>query len=192
MSKLMKDYDSINWSDYFIYDITSPTCLRWREDNPNNECNLPLAVRGKPAGALSSLISSQVDLNYESYLVHRVIMCLHGHVVHGKVVDHIDGNPHNNLYPNLRLVSRSVNGRNLKLSVANKSGVNGVRLDSKNNRYVASYNNLVSKTISKYFSIKKLGQDEAFRLACEWRLEKLKELNEKGAGYTERHMGIST
>jgi hypothetical protein len=34
---------------------------------------------------------------------------------------------------------------------------------------------------------KKYGKEEAFRLAVEWRAARIKELNEQGAGYTERH-----
>ena len=37
------------------------------------------------------------------------------------------------------------------------------------------------------FSVEKHGNEEAFRLACEWRSEQIRLLNEQGAGYTERH-----
>jgi hypothetical protein len=37
------------------------------------------------------------------------------------------------------------------------------------------------------FSISKLGNDEAFRQACEYRAKMIAELNEQGANYTERH-----
>ena len=43
------------------------------------------------------------------------------------------------------------------------------------------------KPKSKRFSINRLGHEEAFRLACEYREQKIRELNEQGAGYTERH-----
>ena len=35
--------------------------------------------------------------------------------------------------------------------------------------------------------LKKYGKEEAFRLAVEWRAARIKELNNQGAGYTERH-----
>ena len=43
------------------------------------------------------------------------------------------------------------------------------------------------QSYSRCFTISKYGEQEAFRLAYEWREQKIKELNEQGAGYTERH-----
>ena len=40
---------------------------------------------------------------------------------------------------------------------------------------------------SKAFSCLKYGDEEALRLALEWRDKTIKEINEQGAGYTERH-----
>lgn len=37
------------------------------------------------------------------------------------------------------------------------------------------------------FSTHKFGNDEAFRLACEYRIEMVAELNRQGAGYTKTH-----
>ena len=39
----------------------------------------------------------------------------------------------------------------------------------------------------KNFNSKGLGKEQAFKLACEYRAQKIRELNEQGAGYTERH-----
>lgn len=71
----------------------------------------------------------------------------------------------------------------------NRTGVTVVSISSrKRQTYVtATYVGLIGKNISKYFSVDKYGYDEAFRLACEWRKQKIAELNEQGAGYTERH-----
>lgn len=37
------------------------------------------------------------------------------------------------------------------------------------------------------FSCNKYGHEQAFQLACQWREQKIAELNAQGAGYSERH-----
>lgn len=71
----------------------------------------------------------------------------------------------------------------------NKSGVVGVY--SRNNKggmkWVAQWIDNEGKKRSKEFDIATLGNEEAFRLACEHRAKMIEELNKQGAGYTERH-----
>jgi arabinogalactan endo-1,4-beta-galactosidase len=43
------------------------------------------------------------------------------------------------------------------------------------------------KSRGKSFSISKCGEEEAFRLACDYRNQMIEQLNAEGAGYTERH-----
>lgn len=57
--------------------------------------------------------------------LHQVIMKKR----EGFEIDHIDGDKLNNLDCNLRYVTHAQNGRNLKLSKANKSGCRGVWWD---------------------------------------------------------------
>lgn len=117
--------------------------------------------------------------------VHRIIWQLvHGAVPDDFVIDHIDGNPLNNLIENLRLVSAEINSRNKKINSRNSTGVTGVRL--RGNHYEAKVccGDFVHY---KTFSISKLGKEEAFRQACEYRKQKIEELNQSGAGYTDRH-----
>jgi hypothetical protein len=52
---------------------------------------------------------------------------------------------------------------------------------------MAQWYDLSGKKHSKSFSISKYGYEEAFRLACEARVEAIRLLNEQGAGYTEYH-----
>ena len=117
--------------------------------------------------------------------IHRLIWTLiNGVIPSGMIVDHIDGNPENNLIENLRLIDVPLNTRNRKMSSRNSTGATGVRFHS--NGYECR---IVDNGIIKYkrFGVKKYGNEEAFRQACEWRSEQIRLLNEQGAGYTERH-----
>jgi hypothetical protein len=103
------------------------------------------------------------------------------------IVEHIDGDGLNNKLYNLRLVSKEVNGRNKSKRYNNKTGLMGIHIEQGTGyRASASIPNIGQK--SKYFSFLKYGKEEALRLAIEWRTAKLKELNEQGAGYTDRHI----
>lgn len=70
-------------------------------------------------------------------LAHRVIWKL----VTGddpETVDHISGDPTDNRWSNLRAVSQTINSRNCKISKNNTSGANGVCLDKRRSKWVAS------------------------------------------------------
>ena len=68
-----------------------------------------------------------VRIHKQCHSIHRVIWQMHfGPIPHGMVIDHIDGNISNNRVENLRVVTPTINSRNLKLSKRNKSEVPGV------------------------------------------------------------------
>ena len=54
-------------------------------------------------------------------------------------------------------------------------------------RYRAMGMTLNGEKKTKSFSCNLLGEEQAFKLACEYREQNIRELNEQGAGYTERH-----
>lgn len=96
-----------------------------------------------------------------------------------KVIDHINRNPLDNRKENLRIVSRSINSTNAKPRKENKSGIRGVyRREARPGIAKASWVCEWSdeKRHTKNFSIDKYGEEEAFRLACDFRENKLKEM----------------
>jgi len=82
--------------------------------------------------------------------------------------DHIDINPLNNNLSNLRWASYNLQIINQKLSSKNTTGFRGIKRRTDYDAYQASIH-LNKKEQSKSFSFKKYGEDEALRLAIEWR-----------------------
>lgn len=114
--------------------------------------------------------------------MHRVIMGLKKGDKH--VIDHINGNSLDNRKSNLRIVTTSLNNKNLHKMRNNTSGKIGVSYEntitktgSKSERYMAyCYCKETGKLIKKSFAVKKYGgKENAFRLACEYRDKLAKE-----------------
>jgi predicted phosphoadenosine phosphosulfate sulfurtransferase len=83
-------------------------------------------------------------------------------------IDHIDINKQNNNLKNLRWASQTKQNINRNLQKKNTTGYIGVRYDTSKNRYEAIWReNKIQH--SKSFSILKYGEDEALRLAIEYR-----------------------
>lgn len=181
----MKNYN-LNWSDYFVLDNSSPSGLSIiLEDNTIK----PVGVKqfkknGKAHGWRLKFIE---DL----YYIHRVIWVMkNGHIDQVLVVDHLDGNPFNNSIDNLGLKTRTNNNRNKSKQINNISGITGVALVETNKDswyYVAKWNESNGAEKSKYFSIKKLGEEYAKLLAIEYRKEQILRLVNEGLDYTNRH-----
>jgi hypothetical protein len=73
------------------------------------------------------------------YLSHRLIFLMfHGYLP--KFIDHIDNNPSNNKIENLREATKSQNGCNQKISVANTSGVKGIIWFKRNKKWGVQLN----------------------------------------------------
>ncbi len=180
----------INFNDYFYYDETSPSCLRWKYDRrAGKDHNMILVYSGEKAGSFCKLNGYWgIHLYRKKYMTHRVIWTLHyGEVPIGMDVDHVDRVKTNNRISNLRLVSEAVNSRNCPMFKNNKSGKTGVcRRNGAHSGWRATWRLLTGERRDKYFSDKMYG-DDGFRLACEYRDKMIANLNEQGAGYSEGH-----
>lgn len=180
------------WSDYFYYDESSPTCLRWKvpvySGKNYNVCKRKV---GDVAGGLKKNSRySQVQLNNTNYSVHRIIFeMFSGTLEEGFVVDHINSNQQDNRIVNLRKVTLKVNCRNTKKAKNNTSGVTGVSKTTVKGYvyWLASFRNLDGELVQKSFSVARHGDSVAFKQACDYRTLMISELNKLGAGYTENH-----
>jgi len=185
-----------DFSELFQYSEDSPSGLIWKNDN--------IGSNGRVYNKAGTLVGSvkvsecgkhkcwRVVVDDKRYYIHRIVYSMFNELPSNLVVDHIDGNALNNKIENLRAITQEQNSRNMSKSSANPLGVVGVTFKIKNKGtrsyriYTAIYK-LNGKNVSKEFFVSKYGEQEAFRLACEWRKQKIEELNAQGAGYTERH-----
>lgn len=181
--------------DYFYYDETSPSGLRWKKSI--------IGSNGRTYKAIGDVAGIQKDTSQgkdrrwivkflgNSFYAHRLVYSLHYSLNPLLVIDHIDGNPLNNKLSNLRAITQEINSRNAeRRSSETSTNIIGVakvkRSRLKCVQYVATwYEN--GKLKSKEFSNAKMTDEQAFQMACDFRANKIKELNEQGAGYTERH-----
>lgn len=184
----------INWNQIFYYDESSPTCLKWRSTRYNPRFNNITVLKDSNAGCLrfykdNTPRNSAVSIDNKSYYIHRVIyeMLNNIEIPTGCVIDHRDGNPHNNRISNLKLVAIVDNSHNVKKMSHNTSGITGVTYSTSSNTWRAIWHDGNGKQRNKSFSVNKYGETLAKQLAIEARELAIKELKEKGYLYTERH-----
>lgn len=91
----------------------------------------PTARAGEQAGGDNGRGYLRVRIRGRLYMLHRLaFLYMTGAMPEGQV-DHIDGDPFNNQWGNLRDVSHQENGKNQRLRSTNVSGVMGVRFRPK-------------------------------------------------------------
>lgn len=107
--------------DHIAYDPSSPSGLVWLT-KPNKRI-----VVGSLCGCLKPNGYWMLRFEGISYLNHRVIwFLLTGNDPARALIDHVDGNPKNNTFENLRVASLAENTHNTKISKNSRSGVKGV------------------------------------------------------------------
>lgn len=189
-SSRVKQMDFDTFEDNYYIDTTSKTCLRYKNNvYAHNYGDIKYSIIHKAGDVAGNVGVSgwQVCLKGKNYRVHRIVYLLaNGSISTDKIIDHIDGNHFNNLPSNLREVNHTVNRRNTKIDKRSSTNITGVSYAPNNRTYRASITSDTGR-IARSFSVSKYGEQEAFRLAREWRKEQIRLLNEQGAGYTDRH-----
>lgn len=104
--------------------------------------------------------------------LHRLI----NNTPKGLLTDHINGNKLDNRQSNLRSVTHTANMRNRSINKNNSTGVSGVFYSKSHGiaGAVIATARINGKAVNKKFGCLKMGYNEAFRKAVEWR--KLHEL----------------
>lgn len=87
---------------------------------------------GELAGSQRSDGYIQIQINGGRVMAHRLAWLLMIDEWPDHEIDHIDGEPSNNRFSNLRAATRSENGRNTRRRADSRSGVKGVRHRSRN------------------------------------------------------------
>jgi len=180
----------INWHDWFYYDETSPSCLRWQVSVFTGEYYKRVLVnKGDPVVSQSSHGYYNVKLKSKTYLVHRIIYeMFNKDMWEGYVIDHINRDKTDNKIENIRAVKAENNARNRSKHPNNSTGTTGVYFrNSRFPAYIAFWYDTDKRMRQKSFSVIKYGKDEAMRLAIECRQNQIKKLNLLGYGYTETH-----
>lgn len=159
------------FDEYFYYDESSVSCLRWRTDMIAANGYVVKKANSEAGWLNKSSGYYQVGFQRKVFLAHRIITVLHGFEVDGFVIDHIDRNRTNNKISNLRVVTQKENSQNLsrhKLSSKNTSGIQGVSYD-KQGYWTASWMQ-EGKQKLKHFPIKNYESlEDAFNDATEYR-----------------------
>ena len=102
--------------------------------------------------------------------LHRTVLNYTGDLM----VDHINGNTLDNRKGNLRIVTQSINQRNLHNFRRNNTGIIGIqyRVNGSYRYFRASWREKDGKRKTKQFNINKLGEKEAFEMSKEYLRER--------------------
>ena len=193
-SKLVKELSFEEFDEVFYYDETSPSGLRWKVDRFKNK-GAKLFSAGDVAGNKRYLPNGKprcwsLKFNGCPHMVHRIIWLLKNKCLNPElVIDHKDGNAFNNNISNLKEKTHADNARNRSYTKP-KEGIVGVveRIGSCGiPHFRATWSDGQGNNCCKNFSTRKYGREEAYRLACEVRKNKIEELRMLGFDYTDRH-----
>lgn len=146
----------VNIGEYLKYDESSQSCLRWIKLFGRSR-NIKI---GDVAGSKHHTGYFSVRFNGITFQTHRIIFFLHNGYC-PDVIDHIDGNPSNNIIDNLREATFSENNSNTRTRKDNFCSRKGVSKHTSGNYwYVGIQKN--KKRFCKYFSLNQ------FQEACDY------------------------
>lgn len=172
---------------YLHYDPTSKTGLRWNFDFYVKRLRNCEAGFDDCSDGYFMLVLKGVK-----YRCHRLVLILNDKNLENKFCDHIDGDRKNNSLENLRVVDRTLNNRNRISFRSEVMGVTAMYIRGSEKYWRARWYDSDGVQKQKAFSVNQHGEKEAFDLACDARNKALLELNEKGMGYSNRHVSLSS
>lgn len=108
---------------------------------------------------------NRVHINRKGYRAHRIIWLWYYGFFPENGIDHINRNCGDNRINNLREVSYQCNARNSKLPDNNRSGIRGVCIDRRRNKFLSSM--MVNKKTCYFGMYNDLTEAVAHRLAAE-------------------------
>lgn len=150
----------------FYYNQITGELVRKRN---NKKCG---TIRTKSHSGKKYLVTG---LNGKQEYIHRIVWAINTGRFPELGIDHINGNPFDNRFENLRTVSPLINSRNMKKYKNNSSGVCGVAWNSKRKKW-HSYISNSGKRINLIYSC------DLFEAVC---ARKSAELDI--GGFSERH-----
>ncbi|MBA5956261.1 HNH endonuclease [Pseudomonas lactis] len=129
---------------------------------------------GRVAGSNDSYGYVRIKIGRRQFKAHALAFVLMTGSSPAGLIDHINGDPADNRWTNLRVCTQSLNLRNTALRSDNRTGIHGVHWDISMNRWVATIRESDGRRTRKNFSV--------FLDAVAWR--KAKEIQ---FGYAEGH-----
>lgn len=109
---------------------------------------------GKKSGRVNSTGYFRITVSGKDMLNHRIVIALETGVIPTDEVDHINGIRTDNRYENLRVVSRQINSKNMKLYTTNTSGISGVSWNKRKSKWKSViWFNCVEKHLGYFDSI---------------------------------------
>lgn len=188
------DYDYEILSQFFMYDESSPSGLRWRKSCGKLR---PLAVAGSRSWSDKQKTKPKCwDVRFQGslYKVHRIIYCIHnGSIDPELAINHIDNNPFNNRIENLELVTQQINMQRTKIHTGRASradsttgivGVAVVTYEGEVVAYTASFTDTkCGSRVIFTFPTETYGSELALHLAKEARNFSIQEQVASGEGY---------
>lgn len=89
---------------------------------------------GMQAGHMGNRRYGVIKIDSKNYSIHKLVWLYHHGCMPNKLIDHINGNTHDNRIENLRLCDYKENARNRRISSTNTTGVKGLGIN-KNKGY---------------------------------------------------------
>lgn len=123
---------------YFLYDETSPSCLRWKVRKANR-VKIGDVVGWRHYHKKGRYYYWRTELHNIQYNIHNLIWKLlkHEDVPEGMSINHIDNNTENNKIENLKPETQSIQVYNQNIQRNNSSGARGVQWSTTNKKWQA-------------------------------------------------------